>query len=247
MRSKPIIILLVTFIIISLIGFFVIRPVVSSIWSSWRSLEQARTDLKSVEEKKKILEALKDNPDLSSVGEIALKYIPQESASGELVVEIAAIASANNLTIEEITMERQKESTAQTEEQTTKENKATPTPQVSAEKKSEFNEVEFALKVSGTYNDLVNFLRGIESSSRLIAINKFALQMSQNAENKGALSSQMSGAAFYKTDISLEKNLQNIQVLTETIEKFLNLKTFGSPINLPTESGFGRTNPFENY
>ena len=115
MRSKPIIILLVTFIIISLIGFFVIRPVVSSIWSSWRSLEQARTDLKSVEEKKKILEALKDNPDLSSVGEIALKYIPQESASGELVVEIAAIASANNLTIEEITMERKKESTAQTE------------------------------------------------------------------------------------------------------------------------------------
>ena len=248
MKSKPITILLLTLIIIAGIGFFVIRPVASSIWSSWRSLEQARMDLKNVEEEKKILAALKNNPDLRNVGEIGLKYIPKESASGELIVEMAAIAAANNLKVEEISMEKSKEETTKTEEETNAaKNKATPAPQTSASKKSEIKEVDFALKVSGTYNDLVNFLRGVESSSRLIAIKNLALQMNQSVETQGTLSSQIRGMAFYKTDISLAENLQNLQVSTETIEKFFNLKTFGSPINLPTESGFGRTNPFENY
>jgi len=243
MKSKPITILMVTFILVLGICFFLIRPVVVSIWSSYRNFEQSKKDLQNIEEKKEILQALQNNPNLTNVGEIALKYIPQEQDSGDLVVEISAVAAANNLQIDEISMEKNPESTPSPEES----QKTSPKPQSSPTKKSDINEVNFGLKVSGSYDNLINFLRGLESGSRLISINNLSLQMKPNDQNKNNLSCQMTGAAFYKNNISLEDNLQNIQVESATIDKFLNLKTFGLPINLPSESGFGRSNPFEGY
>lgn len=250
MKSKPITILAVTFLIVAAIIFCLIRPVISSIWDSWRNLEKARAELQNIEEKKKILEALKNNPDVSSVGQIALKYIPKDTESGELVVELAAIAQTNNLKVEEITMEKSKE-TPKPEEETEATKKSSPTPQITPTNTSGIKEVTFSIKVSGAYTDLIAFLRGIESSSRLIAIKNLALQVnqSQNKDTPNAitLSSQMSGTAYYKTEILKEETIQNIQVTQDTIDKFLNLKTFGSPINLPAEQGSGRSNPFENY
>lgn len=248
MRSKPITIILITLIFVAAICFFLIRPVATSIWASWKGLQQARNDLVNLAEKKQILEALKNNQDLSNVGEIVLKYIPNESDSGELVVELAAIANNNNLKVEEMSMEKSQE-TKTTEETKTPTPKSTPLTQASPTTSTTggAKEVDFSLKLSGTYTDLVNFLWGVESSSRLISLKNVAFQMSTTAGQEQNLSAQIKGVAYYKPDVTLQSTLDNIKVSQETIEKFLNLKTFGSPINLPTESGFGRTNPFENY
>lgn len=249
MRSKSITIILITLVVVGAICFFLIRPVAVSIWNSWQGLEQARKDLETLEEKKQVLEALKNNPDLASVGEIAIKYIPQESESGELVVELAAIAGNNNIKVEEISMEKVKDQT-KTDEGTTPTPKSSTTSQANQETASTTGgakEVDFSLKLSGTYADLVNFLRGVESSSRLISLKNVAFQMSTTAGETQNLSAQIKGVAYYKPDVTLASTLDNIKVSQETIDKFLNLTTFGSPINLPTESGFGRTNPFENY
>lgn len=250
MKSKPITIILIAVILVGAICFFLIRPVAVSIWNSWQGLEQSKKDLQTLEEKKQVLEALKNNPELASVGEIAIKYIPEESESGELVVELAAIAGNNNIKVEEISMEKPPESQTKTEEGTTPTPKSTTTGQASPAATSAtggVKEVDFSLKLSGTYADLVNFLWGVESSSRLISLKNVAFQMSTTAGETQNLSAQIKGVAYYKPDITLASTLANIQVSQETIDKFLNLKTFGSPINLPTESGFGRTNPFEGY
>lgn len=243
MKSKPIIILITTLIVCGAIGFFAIKPVISSIWSSWNSLEEAREDLNQAEEKKKILDQLSQNPELANVGQIALKYIPKEEESGELVIELTAIASANNLKVEETSMEKKKQS-GSSEEDTSSSPK--PKPSTSASPSSPTKEVQFSIKIAGTFPDFMNFLRAIDSSSRLISLKTLGLQVSQN-KDQAIFTAQIGGVAFYKTDITLANNLENIKVSDDTIRKFLNLKTYGAPINLPTESGFGRGNPFEGF
>jgi Tfp pilus assembly protein PilO len=249
MKTKPIMILAVTAILIGAISFLAIKPVVVSLWSAWKDLERAKEDLSQVEEKKKILEELKKNPHLVNVGQIASKYIPTDKESGELVIELTAMASANNLKVEETSMVETKPSSQTSEETTPEANKnKTPTPQPSASQTSSSGakEVAFTMKLSGTFTDFLNFLRDVDSSSRLISLKTLSLQMTATAE-QSTFTAQIGGAAFYKNDVSLANTLDNIRVSDETIKKFLNLKTYGAPINLPAESGFGRTNPFENY
>lgn len=253
MKSQPITILAITFLIIAAICFFVLRPVVSTIWSSWKSLEKARLDIQNLDQEIQALEALKNNPDLQNVNDIALKYIPQEADSGELVVELSAIANTNNFQVEQVSMENQKTSTSSSSEEVatpTPKNNATPQATATPKKTANAAEVNFSLKATGNFSDLTNFLRGMETSSRLITVKSLNLQMEQSGtqdNNQNTLSVSMVGTAYYKSDVSIADNLKNIQVSPETISKFLNLTTYGSPINLPAESGFGRTNPFENY
>ena len=146
---------------------------------------------------------------------------------------------------------KKKPTTQSSEESSAATPKATPSVQTSAAKSAAggAKEVDFTMKLSGSYSDLVNFLRGVESSSRLISIENLAIQMNTETgtQQTAALSAQIKGMAYYKPEVSLEATLANITVDQETVDKFFNLKTFGSPINLPTESGFGRNNPFENY
>lgn len=243
MKSRPITILGITIIIIAGIIFFLIKPVVTSVWSAWDDLGKAKEDLKTVEEKRQILEELKNNREINTVGQIALKYIPKESEAGQLVIELTAIAGANNLKVEETSMEKSKEATSQSEDTS----KTSPTPQASPTKEAlSIKEVEFSMKLSGTFIDFMNFLRAIDSSSRLISLRNLALQISQ-AEKQSTFAAQIAGVAFYKSEVSIADSLENIKISDETVRKFLNLKTYGLPINLPAESGFGRTNPFEGY
>ncbi len=248
MKSKPIIILGVTLLVIGGIGFFAIKPVVTSIWSAWKDLERARNDLSQVEERKKILEELKQNPSLSNVGQIALKYIPKDEETGELVIELTAIATANNLRVEETSMEKARTTTTQpADEVSTGAKSPTPTPNASASASSAIaKEVAFTMKLSGSFTDFMNFLRGVDSSSRLISLKTLTLETSQTTDQITFIV-QIGGVAFYKSDVTLANTLDNIKVSDDTIRKFLNLKTYGAPINLPTESGFGRGNPFEGF
>ncbi len=246
MKTRPITILGITIILVGAISFLAIKPVVTSIWSAWKDLERAKGDLNQVEEKKKILEELKKNPNLSNVGQIALNYIPTEQESGELVIELTAMASANNLKVEETSMEKTKTSSQTSEETTTGKASPTPKPSTSTSPSSGAKEVEFTMKLSGGFSDFMNFLRAIDSSSRLISLKNLSLQITQK-EKQTVFIAQISGVAFYKSNVSIANTLDNIRVSDDTIRKFLNLKTYGAPINLPAESGFGRSNPFENY
>jgi len=251
MKGKPLVILGVTFLIILAIGFILIRPVAATIWSSWKSLKKAETDLKTVEEKKQILTSLKENQDLATVGDIALKYIPIDSQSGQLVIELTAVAQSNNLKVEETSLEKNKDSSSTPKEESTASPKGgTPSPTTSGQATNlgQVKEVEFSMKLSGTYNDFINFLREIESSARLITLNDMSMQMtSASGTQAAAFSVQISGVAYYKPAVSIEKTIANLNISEATIKHFLDLKTYGQPINLPTESGFGRTNPFEGY
>ncbi|MEK7142690.1 MAG: hypothetical protein AAB785_00600 [Patescibacteria group bacterium] len=248
-KRKPFLIFIISIILILIIIVFVIWPVVASVWKSWQELKQAQSEQKTVEEKKQIIAGLKTNPRIPEISQIALKYIPKDSESGQLVIELTAIAGSNSLKVEEMSMEKSQEASAKEEETTTASPQTSVNPTAtSPPAAAQTKEVDFSMKLSGEFINFMKFLQEIETSSRLISINTIALQSkAPSGTEVAAFDAQIEGAAFSKKEVSLTDTLENIKISNETIEKFLNLKTFGQPINLPTESGFGRSNPFEGY
>lgn len=248
MKTKPLIIIIITLLVIAGITVLLIKPVVSSILSSWRDLSKAKANLEIIEEKTQVLEALKNDQNLSRVADIAQKYIPKEEESGQLIIELTAMAQANSLKIEQTSLEKSSESS---DEQTTSESGASPspTPNATSSPTPEAKTVEFSMNINGTFPDFMNFLKAIETSSRLIVLNNLSMQTKESSDQSTPVtfSAQFVGVAYYKQEDSLSDDLDNIKIAEETMEQFLNLKTYGQPINLPGESGFGRTNPFENY
>lgn len=229
-------------VIIALISVFFIRPIATSSWQIWNQNKQAKQDLADAAKKKEILENLSKNNKLNTVYDIASNYIPKDQRSGDLVIELTAIAGQSNLKVEQLNIDSGTTSAKTTETDTSKSTPtSTSTPTANASN-SDIKEIKFSMKVSGTFSDFLNFLKGTETSSRLITITSMSLTQTQNL-----LSAQVAGITYWNTSVALEKTLANIEIPQAIIDKFTQLKTYGSPINLPTESGFGRANPFVEY
>lgn len=233
-----------TIVIIGVIGFLWLRPVVASSWKTYSDTQVAKKDLDEASKKKEVLENLTKNNQLASLYDIASKYIPETSNSGELIIELTAMAAQSNLSVDQVSLDDKKDTKEESTTEATTDNKTQTkeTTTASSSNSSANNEVNFSLKVTGTFPDFLNFLKNTETSSRLIAFTAMTL-----AQEQDKFTAQLTGKAFWKKGSSLDKTLANIEISEDTINKFQNLKTYGTPINLPTESGFGRTDPFAGY
>lgn len=248
MKNKPVIIIAITLLIIAAISFFVIRPVVSSVLIAWNELNSSKENLKIIEEKKAILDGLKNDSNVKTVASIADKYIPQNEDSGELILELAAMAQTNKLKVEQTSLEKSQETkTAESTEETGAKPESAVTPIPAPTPAPDAKKIGFSMSVAGTFPDFMNFLRSIESSTRLITLDDISMQSKVGTDNVVAFTAEISGTAYYKKDTSLTDDLDNIKITDETMQRFVNLVTYGKPIDLPTEEDFGRTNPFENY
>jgi len=229
-------------IICGTFGFFYLYPQANSSLKTYQETQKAKNNLTDVTKEKELLTNLSKNDQLSKLYDIASKYIPETEQSGELVIELSAMANQNKLQVEQISFESattSAETTKQSDTTTNKTDSATTNQATEPAKSSENKELTFTLKLGGTFTDYINFLNNLSTSSRLISITSMTLTKSSDS-----FSAQISGKAYWKKGTNLEKNLTNIEISQATIDKFQNLKTYGSPIDLPTESGFGRPDPF---
>lgn len=233
------IILLCTVVICIGIGFFFSWPQTNSTWKVYSETKNAKKELTEISKKKDVLTNLSKNNQLTNLFNIASNYIPEIQKSGELVIELTAIAGQNNLKVEQVTLDTGETPSAADDatDTATTDKTAAATP---AADPNAISEIKFSMKVSGGFNDFLNFLKTTETSSRLITISAMDLTQAETG-----FSAQIAGKTYYKKGTNLEQNLANVKISQETIDKFQNLKTYGTPINLPTESGFGRVNPFD--
>lgn len=233
------IIIAITTIVVFLIGIFFLYPNIKDAWGIVRDTQNVKKDLAEITTREEVLTKLSKNNQLTDLYDIASKYIPENQDSSELVIELTAMADQANMKVEQVSLDTgttpqstpdntDAESAAQDKTSTTK----STTPNLS--------ELKFTLKLSGNFSDYLTFLKSAETSSRLITFNSMNLSQTDTT-----FTAQLTGLAYYKKGTSLENTLENIQITEATIAKFKNLKTYGIPINLPTESGFGRTNPFD--
>lgn len=235
-----------TFLILALFSYFFIYPQTTSILKIYSDLNKNKTDLENINTEKDALAKLSKNNQLQTLYDIATKYIPETQQSGELVIELTAIAEQSAMKVEQISLEASKtattpasaDTTGTTQADTTKTNTTTPAP-ASTTPATEAQPVDFSMKISGSFPGFIKTLQSIETSSRLITISN--MQLTQATD---VFSASITGKAYYKKGISLTNDIKNMDISQKTIEMFTNLKTYGSPIDLPTESGFGRENPF---
>jgi len=222
-----------------LIGIFLIWPGVSRDWTTYQETKTAQKELEELSQKKQVLGELAKNTNLDTITKTASGYIPEESKSSELILELSAIITESGMSLDQISLENSA-APAVTEEDvpsvtgnsasTTDQSKNTQTAQI----------VGFSIKITGSFENLMQFFKAVETSSRLIVIKTLGVSQDQ----KG-LSANIQGEAYWnKANTSAEKSLANITVTAETLTKFTNLRQYSVPIDTSVEAGYGRTNPF---
>lgn len=226
---------IISLLICSVIAFFLIRPAVSSSWKTYKDTQAAKKDLEDISKKKEALNELSKNNQLTTLFNTASSYIPEEGNSGALIIELTAIANNAKMKVEQVSLEA---NTASATPQDDSKPSATATPT----ENSNISEIPFSMKLTGTFADFQKFLQDTETSSRLITISGMNLSQADTA-----FTATINGKTYWKKGSNLEKTLANIQISKETIDLFKNLTTYGIPINLPSESGFGRTDPFASF
>lgn len=224
------------------IGFFWTRPAIISDLQAYNQSNKADDDLTQTNRKKELLIQLKDNKQLKALDEIAGKYIPEEADSSELVLELTAMAEQSKLSVDSFSLENQKTpAPAAAEDPLAKNETKNPAGGTGP---SGAQTIGFTIAVSGSFQDFMNFLKSSESSSRLLSINELKLSQTTSKDTL-KFTAELGGEAYFKKGVSLTSDLDNIQISTATVAKFLNLKAYSAPLNLPTEAGFGRVNPFD--
>lgn len=237
MNRNMVIIIITSALVFGALIIFQIRPNVIDAWKIIQDTRIIKKEVNSATGKEKVLAVLAKDARINTIYDIAAKYIPETQSSGELVIELSAIANQNNLKVKKVSLETTPSPSrnVSTDETDTKETQ--PTPETSNEP---LKQLKFSLTLDGSFPDFLNFIKSAETSSRLITFS--TLNLNRTTDN---LTAEISGVAYYKPKTTLKDELEDIQVSQATINQFQNLKTFGTPINLPTESGFGRVNPFD--
>ena len=242
--SLSLVFISLTILIVFAISYFYLNPSLKSAWQNYQEIKKSQDTLSQISQKKEILVKFSKNNHVNDAYAIASSYIPEEEKSGDLVIGLSEMAKQSNLTVEQISFDKLAKSTASTASQSSDTNtntnaSATPTTTEAAKVK----EVEFAMKVSGTFADFMTFINNLEKSSRLATINSMDLAQ---AADKG-FTADLQGKAYYQKATDIDTSLTAINISPEIINKFKNLKSYGQPINLQTESGFGRPDPFSTY
>lgn len=223
-----------------LIGIFMLWPGFSKDWQTLSETKKAKTELQELAQKKTVLLELSKNTDLDSITQAAAGYIPEDAKSSELILELTAIANQSGLAVEEISLDStQPAQTAKTEDDGTATTTQAKTP---ATKTIPAKTVGFSLKVKGSFENLMQYFKLVETSSRLITIANLGL-----TQSKEDFTAELTGTAYSKAAPKAEVQnveLSAITVTKETLAKFANLTQYSTPIDTSTESGFGRTNPF---
>lgn len=242
-------------IIAVIIGVFM-RPQIMSMWQIYQKNQKNSQELKDSAQEKKILESYSQDQQFKTVYNNAINYIPQDQETDNLIIGLSALATQNNLSVSSFSFDTTKSAATTSTNSTNSSSDSSASSSSSSNSNSNSNsnssattssstasELKFSIKLTGSFPDFENYLKGIETSNRLISI--ASMTLSQNATS--GLSVQLSGKTYWKKDVSLEQTLANLTVSKAVINKFLSLKTYGTPINLPTESGFGRADPFAGF
>lgn len=227
-----------------LLGFFFSRPNVTGAWKTYKETQSAKSELDKVSKKKDALATLSKNTQLSNTYDIAQKYIPENQDSSGLVIALSALATGSKLGVDALTFNTV--TTPAVAADTSANNSAaaastttTPSGTATTATGGSIKEVTFDMTISGAFPDFLNFLKNTETSSRFITFTKMSFSQSDKS-----FIAQLSGTSYWKQGSALESTLENIKITQNTIDKFQNLKSYGTPINLPTENGFGNSNPF---
>lgn len=234
-RYFPYIAIGITALLIILLNYFVIIPIwkgVSQAKAEKPQKEQQLADLQSQISSLKALQAQKAT--IESYYQDAETLIPTQPQLGDLLIKTEALLGEAKLS------EPTFEVTGLTNTKSGAANSAKTTTQLTS---LQAHPLTISGKVTlDQHKALINMLNGMD---RLIEITSISLVSGEGSQ----LQLELTGNAFSQSAQSpTAKQKINATALLEQAEQYLNnRRAYGTPIDIKTETGFGRPNPFIPY
>lgn len=215
MKNPVILIWGITVLVVAGLGFFVLWPWINQDINSINEAKKAQTDLAQFDQKKVVLTGLAKRTDLDKLSTLAIKYVPEDTQAGELILMLTNLANQASLTVNQATFSQADGSGSQITISGT-------------------TSTAFGLKLSGDFVNLINFLNLAQTSNRLVILQSMNLHQTNNL-----FSADINGTAFFKKGFISDPTITNITLKLQTIQK---LETLGVPINQNSSSNL--RNPF---
>lgn len=192
-KYKALIYIVVGLVITAALTYFVYIPQIKSSFLIWAGNMITKEEILTLEQKKaNINELKKQKKEAEDLVNSLAQMLPAKKESGELLIEVEAIAIKSNVNLADIKFTEEKAATASTTS-TSSEGTTGKTTSVKGASTEKFKEMTFEMTVQGSYGDVINFLRDLEKMNRAITIDKYDL-----SETKGTVQASFKGKAFYK-------------------------------------------------
>lgn len=193
-RYKTIIFIVIGIIIVATLIYFVFIPQIESSFTLWLKNTIKKEEISNLEqEKANINNLMSEEKQTEELSQTLSSMLPGKKEQGEFMIEIEALASNTEVTFVDIKFSEEKKTApaaASSSEESA--NKKSTVKGTSTEK---FKEMIFEMTAKGSYQNIMNFLRGLEKINRAATLEKCDL-----SETKGIIQASIKGKAYYKND-----------------------------------------------
>lgn len=193
-KYKTIIYIIAALVAFGALTYFVFLPQIKSSFLLFAQNAVKKEEASNLEQEKANMNNLKkEEKQTEELSNTLSSMLPSKKEAGEFMIEIEVLALNTNVTFVDIKFSEEKKTApaaASSSEEST--NKKSTVKGASTEK---FKEMIFEMTVKGSYQNVMNFLKGLEKINRAITIEKCDL-----SETKGIIQASIKGKAYYKND-----------------------------------------------
>lgn len=193
-KPKAIIYIIVAIIITAALTYFVFLPQIRSSFLLFAQNAIKKEEVSNLEQEKANMNNLKkEEKETEELSNTLSAMLPNKKEAGEFIIEIEALALNKNVIFADIKFSEEKKTAPP----------AASTSDESAGKKStvkgaateKFKEMIFEMTAKGSYQNVMNFLQGLEKINRAVTLEKCDL-----SETKGIIQASIKGKAYYQND-----------------------------------------------
>ena len=193
-KYKTIIYIVIALVAFAALTYFVFLPQIKSSFLLFAQNAVKKEEVSNLEQEKANMDNLKkEEKQTEELSNTLSSMLPSKKEAGEFMIEIEALAINTKVIFADIKFSEEKKTTpaatSSSDESTSKKSTVKGT---STEK---FKEMVFELTAKGNYQDIMNFLKGLEKINRAVTLEKCDL-----SETKGTVQAGIKGKAYYQND-----------------------------------------------
>lgn len=193
-KYKTIIYIVIALAAFGALTYFVFLPQIKSSFLLFAQNAVKKEEVSNLEQEKANINSLKkEEKQTEKLSNTLSSMLPGKKEAGEFMIEIEALAINSNVTFADIKFSEEKKTAppaaSSSDESTSKKSTVKGT---STEK---FKEMIFEITTKGSYQDIMNFLKGLEKINRAITLEKCDL-----SETKRIIQASIKGKAYYQND-----------------------------------------------
>lgn len=236
--------------------WFVGRPALSAVLSNQKRIAEFEIRLRQEEERLAVLEKFNRDPEqFEALRTLVTNALPGSPDTSTFAIRIEELSRSAGVKLSNLTTEVPKPKKTQEPKKAAGEEEgiSTPTKKLSAAKESTpppktgapaqsptgtvFN---FSTSISGSYEQIAVWIATLEKLAPFSSIGQLSLSSATDV-----VTASIAGTVNYLSPATAPSAATRFEIPPILLERLRALVTPGSPIQLESESGFGKPNPFQ--